>query len=107
MITTEEGLPVAHIPHVSNSWTLGTVLASITSLLSLLGMIGTVIWFSSHVNDAVAGIPATNDRSLLNAKEITVLKVQQQYTDMRYAEIMTQLAKINQKLDEQRDLRPQ
>jgi hypothetical protein len=101
----EEIMP--HIPHVSNSWTLGTVLASITSLLSLLGMIGTVIWFSSHVNDAVAGIPNVIKTQQSYGTDINTLKIQQQYTDMRYAEIMTELSKINQKLDEQRDRRSQ
>lgn len=95
------------IPPVENSWTTGTILASCTSILSLLGMLGSVIWFSSHVNDAVAGIPALVTKTSLTREEVTTLKVQQQYTDMRYAEIMTELAKINQKLDEQRDRRSQ
>ena len=87
------------IPRVKNVWTLGTVLSATTSLCSLGTMLVGGAWFASKINDSVVTIPKLTSQEYTLMQEVAVLQDQQHYTDMRYAEIMTQLASINQKLD--------
>lgn len=88
-----------HIPPVKKEWTVGTVLAAITSILSLLATLCTVIWFAAKLDTVTQRVPTIQQRQQENDRAIAVLQDQQHYTDLRYAEIMTQLAAINQKLD--------
>lgn len=90
-----------HIPPVKKEWTVGTVLAAITSILSLLATLCTVIWFAAKLDTVTQHVPTIQQRQQDQDREIAVLQDQQHYTDIRYAEIMTQLATINQKLDTQ------
>ena len=89
-------------PKTENSWTTGTILASLLSGMSLLSMLGSIIWFSSHVNDAIAEIAPVAKEQQADHSDIVTLKVEQQYTDTRYAEIMVQLGKIDEKLNDSR-----
>lgn len=102
------GREMMQLPEVQKTWTVGTILASITSLLSLLSFIGATVWFAAQLDAATKGIPdilskqaETTERQNKQAQEIAVLQNQQHYTDVRYAEIMAQLAEINAKLDRQ------
>lgn len=92
---------VIHIPNVKKEWTIGTVLAALTSVLSLLATLCTVIWFAAKLDTVTQHVPTIQQRQQENERSIAVLQDQQHYTDLRYAEIMTQLATINQKLDAQ------
>lgn len=83
----------------SAKWTTGTILASTTSILSLLAMIGSVIWYSAKLDSIVQYIPDIQRTQVANTESIIVLQQQQRYTDARYVEIQTSLAKINEKLD--------
>lgn len=89
------------IPRVKNVWTLGTVLSATTSLCSLGTMLVGGAWFAAKINDSVATIPKLTSQEYTLMQEVAVLQDQQHYADLRYAEIMTQLAAINQKLDAQ------
>jgi hypothetical protein len=91
------------MPPIKNSWSTGTILASLTSILSLLTVIGSIIWYSARVGYVVDNIPPTisniKTRQESHDADIAVLKNQMQYTNVRYAEIQLELAKINDKLD--------
>lgn len=93
--------PMIHIPPVKKEWTVGTVLAALTSILSLLATLCTVIWFAAKLDTVTQHVPTIQQRQMEQDRAIAVLQDQQHYTDLRYAEIMTQLATINQKLDAQ------
>jgi hypothetical protein len=93
---------MSSIPHVRNSWTLGTVLAATTSVMSLLSMLIGGVWFAARLDESTKNIPAIILQVNQRARDVAVLQNQQHYTDMRYAEIMTELAKINEKLDRRR-----
>lgn len=88
-----------HLPHVDKTWTVGTVLASVTSILSLVTMIGSCIWFAAKVDDATATVPAIQKEEVLTEQNVAVLQDQQKYTDARYIEIMEKLKEIDIKLD--------
>lgn len=94
---------MSHLPPVKNVWTIGTILAATTSVVSLLSMLGGGIWFAARISDTTKDIPQLSSVQRANTLSIAVLQNQQHYTDLRYAEIMTQLAVINQKLDKQRE----
>ena len=105
---TQGDIDMAHLPHVDRTWTLGTVLAAVGSLLSLVSFIGGMIWFAAELKESTKNIPGIlakqTDLSSVQGKQsqdIAVLQDQQHYTDMRYAEIMSQLAKISEKIDQQ------
>ena len=83
----------------SAKWTTGTILASTTSILSLLAMIGSVIWYSAKLDSIVQYIPDLQRKQISNTESIIVLQSQQRYTDARYVEIQASLAKIYDKLD--------
>lgn len=82
-----------------SKWTTGTILASATSILSLLAMIGSVIWYSAKLDSIVQYIPDLQRNQVANTESIIVLQQQQRYTDARYVEIQASLAKIYDKLD--------
>lgn len=90
---------VTHLPSVENSWTTGTILASATSIMSLLAMIGSIIWYSAKLDSVVQYVPEMQKTQVANTEDILILQQQQRFTDSRYIEIQTQLAKINDKLD--------
>jgi len=105
-----EGREMMHLPQVQRTWTVGTVLASITSILSLISLIGGIFWFASQLDSATKGIPdilrkqaEMTEKTNKQAMEIAVLQDQQNYTNTRYAEIMSRLAEINAKLDRQNE----
>ena len=83
----------------SAKWTTGTILASTTSILSLVAMIGSVIWYSAKLDSIVQYIPDIQRKQISNTESIIVLQSQQRYTDARYVEIQASLAKIYDKLD--------
>lgn len=91
------------MPEVKREWTIGTVLAAITSTVSLLATVVTVVWFAAKLDTVTQHVPSIQQRQSEQDRAIAVLQDQQHYTDLRYAEIMTQLAVINQKLDKQRE----
>jgi hypothetical protein len=84
-----------------NTWTVGTVLASALSLSSLLSMFAGGIWFAARLDSATKNIPQVMEMEKTDEVNIAILQDQQKYTDMRYAEIMVKLDKIDQKLDEE------
>jgi len=90
---------MTHLPHVQNTWTVGTVLAAATSVTSLLSMLIGGVWFAARLDESTKNIPTLVRQQGEQAQAIAVLQDQQHYTDMRYAEIMAQLTTINQKLD--------
>lgn len=94
---------MTHLPHVHNTWTIGTVLAAATSVTSLLSMLIGGVWFAARLDESTKNIPTIVRQQGEQAQAIAVLQDQQHYTDMRYAEIMLQLTTINQKLDRQTD----
>lgn len=100
MSDLDEAYEMTHIPHVRNTWTLGTVLAASLSAASLLSMLGGGIWFAARLDNATRNIPQILDSEKSDALQIAVLQDQQKYTDMRYAEIMAKLDKIDEKLQE-------
>lgn len=107
MADFDEAYEMTHISHVRNTWTLGTVLAATLSAASLLSMLGGGIWFAARLDNATRNIPqivemerVISETEKTDALQIAVLQDQQKYTDMRYAEIMAELEKINQKLDD-------
>lgn len=99
MPALEEIPPGIHIPNAKKEWTIGTVLAALTSIFSLLATLCTVIWFAARLDTVTQHVPSIQQRQQEQDRSIAVLQDQQHYTDIRYAEIMTQLAAINQKLD--------
>lgn len=101
MSSVQEDIPMIHIPPVKKEWTVGTVLAALTSILSLLATLCTVIWFAAKLDTVTQHVPTIQQRQMEQDRAIAVLQDQQHYTDLRYAEIMAQLATINQKLDAQ------
>lgn len=82
-----------------SQWTIGTILAVVTGISSLLATLCTVIWFAAKLDTATQHVPSIQQRQNEQDRAIAVLQDQQHYTDLRYAEIMTQLTAINQKLD--------
>lgn len=88
-----------HLPRVDHSWTTGTIMAAATSAMSMLTMLGTIVWFSAHLDGTVRIIPDIQKQQIINSESIAVLQSQMNYTNIRYAEIQLALAKINEKLD--------
>lgn len=99
MVITEGDSNMIHLPIVKREWTIGTVLAALTSTISLLATLVTVVWFAAKLDIVSQRVPSVQQRQNEQDRAIAVLQDQQHYTDLRYAEIMTQLATINQKLD--------
>lgn len=93
-----EPIPEYTPPHFTNDWTTGTILASVTSIMSLLGMVGSVIWFSARVDATVSVIPNMAKQQETNTQAIAIEATKQLYTDSRYVEIQTQLANIQVQL---------
>ncbi len=90
-----------HLPRVKNTWTVGTVLAGLMSAASLFTMLIGGVWFAARIDIATKPVPTMLTLQNLHSQQVAVLQDQQHYTDMRYAEIMLELAKINEKLDDQ------
>lgn len=95
-----EGVDMVHIPPVRNTWTLGTILASATSITSLLSMLIGGIWLAARLDVATKNIPSIIDRQTITEQNVAVLQDQQKYTDMRYAEILLQLKELSRKIDQ-------
>jgi len=85
-------------PHYTNTWSTGTVLASVTSIMSLLGVIGSIVWFSARVDTTVSIIPSISKQQEMNTQAIAIETTNQSYTDARYIEIQAQLANIEVQL---------
>lgn len=91
-----------HLPPVDRSWTVGTVLASVTSVLSLLTMLGSFIWFEARIKYVTDNVPELEKQEVLSQQNIAVLQDQQRYADLHYAEIMTKLDRIELTLNKER-----
>lgn len=96
---SSEDADMVHIPPVQNTWTLGTILASVTSITSLLSMLIGGIWLAARLDVATKNIPAILSQQATIQTNVAVLQDQQRYTDMRYAEIMVELKEISHKID--------
>lgn len=95
MSNHSEELPVEHF---KNAWTTGTILASGTSIISLLTMVGSIIWFSARADATLSTIPTLQKQQELNTQAIQGEAIKQSYTDSRYMEIQAQLANIQTQL---------
>ena len=95
MSNHSEELPVEHF---KNAWTTGTLLASGTSIISLLTMVGSIIWFSARADVTLSIVPSLQKQQELNTQAIQGEAIKQSYTDSRYLEIKTQLANIQTQL---------
>lgn len=100
-----EGTDMLHIPPVQNTWTLGTILASVTSITSLLSMLIGGIWLAARLDVATKNIPTILSQQATIQTNVAVLQDQQRYTDMRYAEIMVELKEISRKIDQDQQAR--
>lgn len=88
-----------HLPRVERSWTIGTVLAASCSLVSVLVVIFGAIWAYAGVSYAAQNIPSLQVQQASNTRDIAVLKANQTNSDTRYAEILNQLVRLNDKVD--------
>jgi hypothetical protein len=99
-----------HLPRIDRSWTIGTVLASLGSLLTIIVVVVTAIRSYDAVSYATQNIPtiqadakAAHEQQEAIRQDVAVLKIQQQNSDGRYAEILSQLANLNIKVDRLND----
>ena len=91
------------MPRIEKSWTIGTLLAATTSVVTLLAVAVGIIWGYSHVAYASQAIPSIQEKQETNRLDIAVLKAEQRVeranSDQRYTEILGQLSQLNGKLD--------
>ena len=87
------------MPRIEKSWTIGTLLAATTSVITLLAVAVGIIWGYSQVAYASQAIPSIHQQQETNRLDIAVLKAEQANSDARYSEILGQLASLNGKLD--------
>lgn len=89
----------------NNDWSIGAIVAAGMSTLSVLTTLGSVVWFAAKLSYSVSVIPPMQSQVGANTRDIAVLQDKQTYSDSRYQEILSQLATINVKLDnQQKDL---
>lgn len=96
------------MPHASSpdrKWSAAGVVAAIGSVTATLAVIGAFWWAAAGVAYSAQRIPQLEQQQEINTRDIAVLKQAQQYNDARYAEILTQLRSINDKLDRKQDRR--
>lgn len=89
----------------ASKWT--TVSVVVGAAVSTLAVVGGMWWTAAglaYTAQTVAQqLPALQTQQQINTKDIAVLKQAQQYDDARYAEILTQLRSISDKLDRKQD----
>jgi len=86
------------LPHVENSWTIGTVLASVGSLCAVISVVVGLIWGYAGVTYATAAIPELKTATELDERNIAVLQSQKAETDRRFEEIIQRLGDIQRSL---------
>ena len=107
---TDEKHATSHLPHVQNTWTLGTVLATSGSLFAVITvLVGMVLSYAS-IKYAANNIPTLQMQQVSNTQDIAVLKSHQRDMDAQNAAslsaIFSQLEHLNDKLDRLNEPQP-
>lgn len=82
-----------------HAWTIGTLFSAMLAGLSILGLLANVEWGYASVNAQVRNLPEMIAQQGKNTTDIAKLQTQQANSDTRFTEILSQLARLNDKLD--------
>ena len=103
LIPDSDGHRQHHLPRVEPTWTIGTVLAATCSVVSLLSVLVAITCGYARVSYVTDNVPTVKAQQEALVRDVAVLKIQQQNGDSRYGEILTQLNKLNDKVDRLND----
>jgi hypothetical protein len=95
--------PPAHFPHLDRTWTIGTMIAAVGSLMTVIVVIIGGFWNYAGLSYMTSNVPAIKRTQEDLQNRVTVLEVQQRNNDSTYTEILRQLNAMGDKLDKLRD----
>lgn len=87
------------LPRVERSWTIGTVLASIGSLATIIVVVVGMIWGYAGVTFATNSIPDLKSTQGDLKQRVAVLEANAKNGDEKQNEILQQLYRLNDKVD--------
>lgn len=90
----------------SRAWSTGDRIAALSSALVALSLAVSLIWGYARIASASEAIPRLQSQQQTNMLDIRQLKTQQTNSDARYSEILSQLDRLNDKLDHLKETRP-
>lgn len=99
MTDYERHEPRHHLPPVEKTWTIGTVLAAVGSLVTILVVVVGMIWGYAGVTFATSSIPQLKDSTDKNTQRIVALETNAKNGDEKQNEILQQLYRLNDKVD--------
>lgn len=88
-----------NIPKIKREWTIGTVLASLGSLSSIIIVLGSMWWMAAGYAGKADQVPAISAQVQKNKEAIAVMRNQQANNHQQYEQILDQLDHLNAKID--------
>lgn len=80
-------------------WSWEKVIGAFAALLTVLSLLSGAIWTYAGVSYATQTIPGIKQQQDANTKDIAVLQEARRNSNQQYAEILVQLARLNDKFD--------
>lgn len=79
--------------------TWSSAIGAITLVVSMLGILTGALWTYAGVSYAAQSIPTLKIQQDVNSKDIAVLQEARRNSDLQYAEILSQLGRLGDKID--------
>lgn len=89
----------AHLPSVDRTWTIGTVLAAIGSLVTVVVVVVGMIWGYAGISYATSSIPQIKETQEGLTQRVGVIEANVKNSDAKQTEILQQLYRLNDKID--------
>lgn len=90
----------------ARDWSTGDRIAAVSSVFAAATVMVGLIWGYARVTNATEAIPRLETQQQRNTLDIRQLQTQQANSDARYAEILNQLDRLNDKMDRIKEARP-
>jgi len=88
-----------HLPKVEKTWSVGTILASATALITLVTVVGNIWWNTFTIAANARRVPNIEAKQEQDRSDIRILKSQQLQINNQYIDIKGELKDISNKLD--------
>ncbi len=99
--------PTHRFPGIERTWTIGTVIAAIGSVVTVVTVIVGLVWGYAGISYSTQKIPSLEQtvaahaqQQEIDVRDIAVLKSQQANNATQYGQIMAQLGSLGDKLDQ-------
>lgn len=88
-----------HLPHVESTWSIGTVLAAVGSLVTIVVVVVGMIWGYAGISYAAHNIPQIQNTQDSLKQRVAVIEANAKNGDAKQSEILQQLYRLNDKVD--------